>query len=149
MQNLPYEEQLHLKQAKLIKLLGRFGRVDEILGMEEPTHYRNKIHAAFALDGRKKVISGIYQPGSHAIVPVDACMIEDAAADAVIRDIRDMLPDFKIKVYDERSCTGWLRHVLIRRGFQSGEIMVEGAEVPDLPEDDLPDEPVEDDEDEE
>ena len=55
LQNLPYEEQLHLKQAKLIKLLGRFGRVEEIIGMEDPTHYRNKIQAAFRSKSGKVV----------------------------------------------------------------------------------------------
>ncbi len=124
LQKLPYGEQLRRKMGRCIALLGEFGHVEPILGMEHPERYRNKVHAAFALDGRRRVISGIYQPGSHAIVPVDDCMIEDAAADAVIRDIREMLPAFKIKVFDERSGTGWLRHVLIRRGFATGELLV-------------------------
>ena len=124
LQKLPYPEQLHHKQGRCIALLGSFGHVEEILGMEDPTRYRNKVHGAFALDARRKIVSGIYQPGSHAIVPVDDCMIEDALSDAIIREIRAMLPDFKIKVFDERSGTGWLRHVLVRRGFASGEVMV-------------------------
>ena len=55
---------------------------------------------------------------------MEDCLIEDAAADAVLRDIRDMLQDFKIKVFDERSGFGWLRHVLVRRGFATGELLV-------------------------
>ena len=124
LQHLSYEQQLRRKQGRAIALLGKFGHVESILGMDEPLHYRNKVHAAFALDSRRKVVSGIYQPGSHAVVPVDACMIEDELADAVIRDIRAMLPEFKIQVFDERSGTGWLRHVLVRRGFATGELMV-------------------------
>jgi 23S rRNA (uracil1939-C5)-methyltransferase len=124
LQHLPYAEQLRRKMGRCIALLGEFGHVEPIWGMDEPTRYRNKVHAAFALDNRRKLVSGIYQPGSHAIVPVDDCMIEDAASDAVIRDIRAMLPEFKIKVYDERSGTGWLRHVLIRRGFATGQMLV-------------------------
>ena len=124
LQHLSYEQQLRRKQGRAIALLGKFGHVEPILGMDEPLHYRNKVHAAFALDSRRKVVSGIYQPGSHAVVPVDACMIEDELADAVIRDIRTMLPEFKIQVFDERSGTGWLRHVLVRRGFATGELMV-------------------------
>ena len=95
-----------------------------ILGMDEPTRYRNKVTAAFALDARRKVVSGIYQPGSHAVVPVDRCLIEDETADAIIVTIRRLLPDFKLKVFDERSGTGWLRHVLVRRGFATGEVLV-------------------------
>ena len=117
LQNLPYPQQLRRKQKQLEELLGEFAPVRPILGMEEPSHYRNKVHAAFALDERRQIVSGIYQPGSHAIVPVDSCYIEDETADAVIRDIRAMLRPFKIQVFDERSGTGWLRHVLVRRGF--------------------------------
>ena len=124
LQRLPYEEQLRRKTGRCIALLGEFGHVEPIWGMEEPFRYRNKVHAAFALDNRRRPTCGIYQPGSHAIVPVEDCLIEDAASDAVIRSIRDMLKEFKIKVFDERSGTGWLRHVLIRRGFATGEMLV-------------------------
>ena len=124
LQNLPYPQQLRRKQKQLEELLGEFAPVRPILGMEEPSHYRNKVHAAFALDERRQIVSGIYQPGSHAIVPVDSCYIEDETADAVIRDIRAMLRPFKIQVFDERSGTGWLRHVLVRRGFATGQVMV-------------------------
>ncbi len=124
LQNLPYEQQLIYKQREAVKILGSLGHVEDIIGMEEPLHYRNKVHAAFGLDRRRKVISGIYRPGSHAIVPVDQCMIEDETADRIILSIRKMLPEFKIQVYDELSGSGWLRHVLVKRGFATGEVMV-------------------------
>ena len=124
LQHLPYEAQLRQKQRRCIALLGGYGHVEEIWGMEAPVHYRNKVHAAFALDNRRRVVSGIYQPGSHAIVPVERCMIEDKLADEILLSIRRLLPEFKIQVYDERNGSGWLRHVLIRRGFATGQIMV-------------------------
>lgn len=124
MQKFPYEKQLVRKQRYAEEQLGGFGRVEKIIGMENPVNYRNKVHAAFALDNRRKIISGIYQPGSHAIVPVDQCMIEDKTADSIIVDIRGMLKDFKIQVFDERSGTGWLRHVLVKRGFATNQVMV-------------------------
>ena len=124
MQPLPYEEQLRRKQAREIALLGRFGHVEPILGMEEPTHYRNKVCAAFALDAKKRVVSGVYQSGSHRVVPVDDCLIEDRTADRIITDIRGMLRAFRIPVFDERSGRGFLRHVLVRRGFRSGQTLV-------------------------
>ena len=92
--------------------------------MEEPYHYRNKVHAAFALDRQRRIISGIYQPNSHAVVPVDLCQIEDELADRIIVAIRGMLRDFKLQVFDERSGSGWLRHVLVRRAFSTGQTMV-------------------------
>ena len=124
LQHLPYPEQLRRKQAREIALLGPFGHVEPILGMADPTHYRNKVCAAFALDQKNRIVSGVYQPGSHRVVPVDDCLIEDEIADRIIADIRRMLRDFKIQVFDERSGRGFLRHVLVRRGFQSGEVMV-------------------------
>jgi 23S rRNA (uracil1939-C5)-methyltransferase len=121
-----YEKQLQKKQQRVQELLkGICPKVNPIVGMETaPCHYRNKVHAAFALDSKHKIISGIYQPGSHAIVPVDECMIEDKTADAIIVDIRNMLKSFKIQVFDERNGTGWLRHVLVKRGFSTNEVMV-------------------------
>ena len=124
LQNLPYEEQLLFKQRRAVALLGEFGHVEDIMGMDRPVHYRNKVHAAFGLDAKRHIISGVYQPNSHAIVPVDNCLIEDEAADGIIRDIRAMLPEFKMQVYDERNGSGYLRHVLVRRGFATGQIMV-------------------------
>ena len=124
LQHVPYAQQLAQKQRRVRELLGGFGPVLPILGMAEPTHYRNKVTADFALERNRKIVSGIYQPGSHAVVPVDSCLIEDETADAIIVDIRRMLPDFRIKVFDERSGTGWLRHVLVRRGFATGQALV-------------------------
>ena len=124
LRHLSYTEQLRRKQGRCIALLGPFGHVQPILGMEEPARYRNKVHAAFGLDRKRKPVCGIYQPGSHAIVPVEDCLIEDAESDAVIRQIRDMLPRYRIQTFDERSGTGWLRHVLVRRGFATGQLMV-------------------------
>ena len=75
LQNLPYSEQLLHKQRQLVSLLGEFCHVNDIIGMDEPTHYRNKVCAAFGLDRQRHIISGIYQTGSHSIIPVDECMI--------------------------------------------------------------------------
>lgn len=52
LQNLSYERQLQLKQGQLISLLGEFGHIENIIGMDKPIHYRNKVHAAFGLDGQ-------------------------------------------------------------------------------------------------
>lgn len=119
----PYEEQLKMKQSRMQKLLGSYCKVYPIIGMENPFHYRNKVHAVF---GHRKgeIISGVYEAGTHNIVPVETCMIEDEKADEIIGTIRYLLKSFKIKTYDEDTGYGLLRHVLIRRGFSSGQIMV-------------------------
>lgn len=124
LQNMTYEQQLSFKQAKTIKYLGRFGHVEEIIGMDEPYHYRNKVQAAFGTTRGGKIISGVYQSSSHNIVLVDECKLEDKIADEIIVDIRNMLPKFKLTAYNEDTGRGFLRHVLVKRGFATNEVMV-------------------------
>lgn len=123
LQNMTYKEQLKYKQIKVIKLLGKFCRVKEIIGMENPMHYRCKVQAAFGKD-KNEIISGVYQSSTNRIVPIDSCMIEDKKSDEIIVTIRKLLKSFKLKVYDENKKTGFLRHVLVRRGCYTGQIMV-------------------------
>lgn len=123
LQNLSYEEQLRYKQVKCIRHLSRFGHVDEIIGMETPLHYRNKVQAAFGVR-RGHIISGVYQSKSHRIVCVDDCRLEDETADKIIVSIRRLLPRFKLTPYNEDTSRGFLRHVLVKRGFATGEVMV-------------------------
>ena len=122
--DLSYGEQLKMKKKQLDELLKGIARVETVIGMEEPFHYRNKVHAVFERDRRGNIISGIYQENSHIVVPVETCLIEDEKADEIIGTIRSMLKSFKIRTYDEDTGYGLLRHVLVRRGFQSGDIMV-------------------------
>ena len=122
-QNLTYKKQLSFKQVKVIKLLGRYHRVSEIIGMQNPYHYRNKVQAAFG-ERKGEIISGVYQSSTHNIVPVDSCLIEDQKADEIIVTIRKLLKSFKLRAFNDVTMKGFLRHVLIKRGFSSGEIMV-------------------------
>lgn len=125
LQNLSYQRQLQWKQDRCQKLLGSFGKVEPILGMENPYHYRNKVQAAFAWDKRGgKIISGVYQSGTHWVVPVDSCLTEDGKADEIIVSVRRLLKEFKLRPYDEDTGRGLLRHVLVKRGFGTNEIMV-------------------------
>ncbi len=92
--------------------------------MEKPEHYRNKVSAAFTYDRKGNPLSGVYAERSHHVIPVESCLIEDERADRIIGTIRGMLKSFKIKVYDEDTGYGLLRHVLVRVGKTSGQIMV-------------------------
>ncbi|MGI5895041.1 MAG: 23S rRNA (uracil(1939)-C(5))-methyltransferase RlmD, partial [Candidatus Merdivicinus sp.] len=124
LQNLSYPEQLRWKQGKAERLLKEFGRVSPIIGMENPRHYRNKVQAAFGMARDKKIISGVWQSSTHRIVQIDSCMIEDQKADEIIVSIRKLMKDFKMTSYNEVTQEGFLRHVLVRRAFATGEIMV-------------------------
>ena len=122
---MEYDEQLLFKQKRVNTLLTRFGRIERIIPMDNPLHYRNKVQSMFYYDFRaKKVCTGIYQSTTHRVVPVDSCMIEDEAAQDIVHTIEKLCRSFKIKAFDERRGTGVMRHVLVRTGFESGEIMV-------------------------
>jgi 23S rRNA (uracil1939-C5)-methyltransferase len=124
LQNVSYEQQLKIKHKQVNTLLNKYCKVENIIGMKKPYYYRNKVHAVFDHDKKGNPIAGVYEPKSHRVVPVESCLIEDQKADAIIQSIRSLLRSFKIKTYDEDTGYGLLRHVLIRTGFTSGEIMV-------------------------
>ena len=113
-----------MKQKEVQDLLGKFGRVEPIIGMKDPYHYRNKVHATFDRDRRGNYISGIYEEGTHEVVAIENCMIQNKKANEIINSIRGLLKSFKIKTYDEDSGYGLLRHVLVRTGYHTGEVMV-------------------------
>lgn len=122
--NKPYEEQLTLKEKWFLELMKPYVKPEKAIAMENPKHYRNKVHAVFGEDRKHNVISGIYEEGTHKIVPVDSCLIENEKADEIIVSIRGLLKSFKIRPYNEDTGYGLLRHVLIRTGHVTGQIMV-------------------------
>ncbi|MGN0250459.1 MAG: 23S rRNA (uracil(1939)-C(5))-methyltransferase RlmD [Oliverpabstia sp.] len=123
-QGIAYEEQLKEKEKKVRKLMKDFGKPEPIIGMKNPYHYRNKVHAVYHHQRNGEIISGIYQEGTHKIVPVTECQIENQEADRVIQTIRRLAVSFKMKIYNEDSGYGLLRHVLVRTGRKTGEMMV-------------------------
>lgn len=124
LQNLSYQKQLEFKHNKVEKLLKHFAKVEPIIGMENPYHYRNKVQAAFYTDRRGKIISGVYQSGTHHVVGIDSCQTEDITADKIIVAVRKLLPSFKLTTYNEDTHKGFLRHVLVKRGFATNQVML-------------------------
>lgn len=122
--HLSYADQLKKKQRMVEQLLSPYGIVAPIKGMERPLHYRNKVHAVLSVDRRGTPISGVYAAGTHRVVPVRHCLIEDRRADRIIQTIVGMLPKFKLRIYNEYTHRGFLRHILIRAGHVTGQIMV-------------------------
>lgn len=123
-QGMDYKKQLEKKQGHVIHLLKEFGTVQDIIGMDNPYHYRNKVHAAFDRLKDGTIVSGVYEEKSHRVIPVETCQIENELADAIMASIRDLCKSFKIRIYNEDTGYGLLRHVLIRTGYESGQVMV-------------------------
>ena len=127
MQHLQYDSQLEWKQKTVEQLMKRYidegAKLYQIVGMVEPWRYRNKCHISFGMNGRRQIISGIYEENSHRVVPVESCLIQDSKADEIARSVRAIMKECKLLPYDEDSETGLLRHLLVRRASRTGEIL--------------------------
>ena len=118
-----YEEELIEKKKMVEKHIGKYCKVNDVAGMYYPYHYRNKVHAVF---GRIKdeVVAGTYAEGTHTIIPINDCLIEDAQASAIIKTVTELIKSFKLWVYNEDTGRGLMRHILIRKGMSTKQIMV-------------------------
>jgi len=122
---VPYEEQLAIKEQQLQTLLGKYKMPAPMIPMEDPFFYRNKVQAAFFWDyKKKKTASGIFQSSSGHIIQNDCCLLENRKAQQITATLRRLFDSFKIRPYDEKKGGGTVRHALIRCGYHSGEIMV-------------------------
>lgn len=121
---MTYEQQLAYKQKDVEGLLGKYGVVKPIVPMENPYNYRNKVQAIFRSDRSGKIISGVFQSSRNGIVGIDKCFLNDERADKIVVGIRELLRSFKIRPYDIGTGSGFFKHVLIRVGKTSGEILV-------------------------
>lgn len=127
-QNARYEYELRYKKHKVEEDLKRIGhleniKVNDVIGMENPEHYRNKIQVPFGREN-KRVVYGFYKAKTHRIIPIKQCNIEDEKAGPILETIARLMEDFHIDPYNEDYRTGIIRHVLIRTSLSTGEIMV-------------------------
>jgi len=127
-QNATYEYELRYKKHKVEEALKRIGhlegvKVNNVLGTNNPEHYRNKIQVPFAKD-HKKVIYGFYKSKTHKIIPLKQCNIEDEKAGPILESIARLMEKYHIDPYNEDYRTGIIRHVLIRTSKSTNEVMV-------------------------
>ncbi|MBQ1532875.1 MAG: 23S rRNA (uracil(1939)-C(5))-methyltransferase RlmD [Solobacterium sp.] len=119
---IPYEEQLVMKQKELRRLFGT-KRIEPVIGMKDPAHYRHKVYATFAKNRNGRIVAGIYEENSHHLIYVRDCMIQHETANRIISSICRIASDMHIEVYNENTHTGVLRHAYIRVSRHSGEAM--------------------------
>lgn len=132
-QAMDYQKQLEFKQEKIRGNLIRIGGFDEemidkimypIVGMESPYRYRNKAQFPIGTDKEGNVIAGFYASRTHSIIPVTDCKLGVKENQAVLNCLISYMNDYKVNAYDETTGKGLIRHVLIRYGFTTKEIMV-------------------------
>ena len=127
-QQLAYKAQLKYKTKRVKESLSRIAKVDTVvlpcLGMDDPYNYRNKIQVPYNKDRNGKVKFGFYKENTHIIMPIKECAIEDKRAAPILWDIKLILEDMNIPVYNEDNGKGILRYVLIRTSHHYEELMV-------------------------
>ncbi len=132
-QALSYEKQLEYKENKVRNNLKRIGGFDEkllewvsdkIVGMDEPWNYRNKAVYPVGYDKEGKLIAGFYAGRTHSIIAGEDCYLGDPGNKKILDIILKHMEKYDISAYDENTCKGIVRHILIRKGFNSGKWMV-------------------------
>lgn len=128
LQHLSYEAQLRFKKQQVINALERIAKLPDIsvndtVGMEYPFGYRNKAQVPVReVDG--KLTTGFFRKNSHDFIPLENFVIQDPKIDKAIITVRDILRDYSIKSYDETNHIGDLRHIIVRRGYFTKELMI-------------------------
>ena len=130
LQALSYEKQLSFKENKIRRNLERIGGftdvpMEPIMGMEEPWRYRNKAQYPIGWDAKqKKIVAGYYAARSHDIIDIRDCALSPEHNARILEAVVSFAEEFHVRPYDETTGKGLLRHLLIREGFISGQILV-------------------------
>ena len=133
LQHCSYEKQLQWKQEKVANCLRRIGGIDidknevvmePIMGMEVPYYYRNKSQYPVGYDKEGNLIAGFYAGRTHQIISCRNCAIADPASQLIIDTVLGFMKQYGIRAYDETTGKGIVRHILIRSGKSTGQIMV-------------------------
>lgn len=119
----PYENSLAFKQDKVNKLYAG-KKVERIIGMEDPYHYRHKIYASFSQTRDGRIVAGMYEENTHRLIDSRMCLIQHARANAILQTICTVATDMKLEAYDEDRGTGTLRHAYLRVSHANQEVLV-------------------------
>ncbi len=132
-QAMSYEAQLQFKENKVKNNLVRIGGFDQsfiesvmepVVGMEQPWHYRNKAQFPVGTDKDGRIITGFYAGRTHSIIANTDCALGIEENEPILQKVLAYMQNEKVSAYDETTGQGLVRHILIRKGFTSGEIMV-------------------------
>ena len=126
--HMNYDEQAKFKEKHVQNCIKRIGGIEKevlpIIKMEKPCKYRNKVQVSFSMDYKGNVIGGFYKEKTHQIIDNDNCLLENEVAEEIIIFFKNLIQKYNIEPFDRSSNNGTIRHLLIRTGYYSKEIMV-------------------------
>lgn len=140
LQFMKYEKQLEFKKNKVAGNLRRIGgfedfTIEKVMGMEEPWRYRNKAQFPFGKDKEGNIITGFYAGRTHSIIPNRNCLLGVEVNERILNEIISYMEENRVESYNEETGKGLVRHVLLRYGFTTKEIMVcliiNGTSIPE------------------
>lgn len=128
LRHIKYDYTLEIKKVAvencLYKALNRKLKVNDVIGMDKPLHYRNKLQYPVGLDKDKNPVMGVYSERTHNIVPVSNCYIQNEICNKIAKDIFEFIKDNNISAYNEKTLKGTVRHIAIRIGVKTKEILI-------------------------
>lgn len=129
LQHLSYQAQLAMKKEQVINLFHRKANfentiIHDTIGMETPWRYRNKSQIPVGKNEDNDAIMGFYRQRSHQIIDMDECLIQDTKHQDVMNHVKQWFNELNVSIYDERKKAGLMRHVVIRTGHYTGDLMV-------------------------
>ena len=128
LQHVSYEQQLEYKHRQVLKMAAEYPGLGHLTihqpqGMPEPYYYRNKTQLPYK-SVEEDAIFGLYRTGSHDILAIDQCIVENQDANIILKLVADWVRRYKISLYNEAADQGLLRHVMIRKSIFTNEVMV-------------------------
>lgn len=129
LQHMTYQAQLNMKKEQVVNLFHRKGPFEDTpiqptLGMEQPWRYRNKSQIPVGKDKDNKAIMGFYRQRSNDIIDMDSCLIQDEQHQNIMNYVKHWFNELNMSIYDEKNKRGLMRHLVIRTGYHTDEIMV-------------------------
>lgn len=138
LRHIKYEQTLKIKQNAVRSLVNKTLKnkieVQETVGMKNPFHYRNKAQYPFGVNKEGEPVIGVFANRTHEVIPIEKCLIQNPQSEEIAKYILNFIKENKISIYNEKTRRGLFRHVVIKVGVQTGQIMcilvINGKDIP-------------------
>lgn len=138
LRHIKYEETLKIKQNMVQNLVNKTlknkVKVQKTVGMENPFHYRNKAQYPLGVNKENDPIIGVFANRTHEVIPMEKCLIQNSQSEKIAKFVLNFIKQNKISIYDERTNKGLFRHIVVKVGIKTNQIMcilvINGQDIP-------------------